>query len=599
MNKLFNEFPPVLTQQWIETIKKDLKGKDIEKLNRITLDGLKFMPFYRKEDTQNLPITDELPAQYPFLRSSKLNNNWKIAHNFIFSDINQAYKDIELATDRDVDIIGFDFRKKFNLSDDDFRKLLTKQAEMSFWAYENIEEIFYKIETDEIEKDMYLNFDPITYKAFTGRYYKDEQKIWAIAADLLTNEKEKIHPVGINVFHYANAGATIVQQLAFSLSIAAEYIDFATEMNVDLQTILKNIHFNFAFGTEYFMEIAKLRAFRHLFSKMIEAFDKETAKNAEVKIFGTNLRRNKTIYDAYVNMLRTTIETHSAVIGGVDIFAVEPFDIVFKKPDDFSNRIAINQQIIIKEEAFANKVVDPAGGSYYVENVTTKLIENAWKLFLEIQDKGGFCDALTNNTVYNLVAEVAEKEKKLVETGKITLLGTNKFPNRKENLKELKIEKENKISDLSNKNINFNTLKIERLSEDFEKLRMFVEQKTKELKVFLFTYGNISMRRARADFAGNFFAVAGFEIIDNIGFETIEQGIEEFLKANADIIVLCSSDEEYLQMAKQIKSKISDKTIVIAGNPQTRQEIENLGIDKFISIKSNIYEELKKYVNFE
>ena len=599
MDKLFSEFPPVSTQQWIETIRKDLKGKDIEKLNRITIDGLKFLPFYRRENTENLVTTDVPPVGFPFLRSVKQTNSWLIRHDFEFSGIDKFQNLVDFANDRDLDILALDFGEEFNITEKEFLSIADKYTAFALSSHNGIEQVYYHIVSNSLfDKKFYLNFDPITLKAFTGGFRIDENKIWTYAADFLSNEYENIKPVGINLQHYANAGATPVQQIAFALAILTEYLDFATEMNLSLKTVFKNIYFNFAFGSEYFLEIAKIRAFRYLFSKLVSAYDENLSVEIKPFIHGTNTFRNKTIYDPYVNMLRTSIETFAGILAGVDSFSVMPYDAVFKNSDEFSHRIAVNQQIILTNEVFADRVIDVSGGSYYVENLTYKLIENAWNLFLEIQEKGGFCDALKQNFIFSLVDEIDKKERNAVNTGKLALLGTNKYPNRTEKIISTNLVNKHYISDFAVSNPEFKTLKIRRLAVDFEKLRMNVENMKKIPKVFIFPFGNLAMRRARADFSINFYASAGFEIIDNVGFDSVDEGINEAQKSDADIIVLCSSDDEYLPVASKIYSEFKDKFIVIAGNPPTRQEIENIGIMNFIHIKTNVLDELQRTFNY-
>ncbi len=594
MNKLFSDFNPVTTQQWIDVIEKDLKGADFKKLIRKTIDGIEFQPFYRKENTENLATLNSSANKFPFIRGYKLNNEWAVRQDFVFDNFAKALNDVENASEKGINIVGFDFGKNCSINQQELTQLLAKVSNAAFLSFENIEDIYYLLkEIDTKNKNIFLNFDPITFNAFTGSYYKDQQKLWSIAADLLTNEIPNIKPVGINLHHYANAGATPTMQLAFGLAIISEYFDFATEMNIPIKNILPNICFNIAVSCEYFLEISKIRAFRYLFAKLVETFDPTLKQEAKTYIHGVTLRRNKTVYDAHVNMLRTTIETLAGVYGGVDSFNTEPYNIVFSNPDAFSYRIASNQQIIIKEEAFADKVADPSGGSYYVENMTIKLIEEAWGLFLKIQDNRGFCDAKRTGFIQKMVNDIVAKEKDLAETGRLSILGTNKYPNRTENLSNSKILKRLEISDLSYPEKEFEPLKIERLSEKFEELRLKTEKSPKIPKVFLFTYGNPAMRRARADFSANFFAVAGFEIIDNLGFNDLKEGIEA--AKNSDIIVLCSSDDSYIEMAKNIYPELKNKIIVIAGNPENRAEIEQIGIKNFIHIKSNLYKELTDY----
>ncbi|MBN2662640.1 MAG: hypothetical protein JXR68_03230, partial [Bacteroidales bacterium] len=543
MNKLFSEFDSVKTQDWLEIIKKDLKGADIKKLMRKTIDGLYFEPFYRKENTENLSTINSLPNQFPFLRGYKENNDWLIRQDFLFENIQKAGKDAKKASKKNVNLIAFDFGEKFNLSETDFSKLIESSNNIAFNAFENIEEAYFLLQKQKIKLNFaFFNYDPITYKTFTGNHYKEMKETWDNVGKMLKNEQKGVKTIGINLHHFANAGATPVMQLAFGLSIAAEYMNFATETKIPLKNVIDNLFFNIAFSCDYFMEISKVRAFRYLFAKLIEGFDSNLKNEAKTFIHGITTRRNKTIYDAHVNMLRTTIEMLAGVVGGVDSFTTEPFNSVFANPNEFSHRIAVNQQFVIKEEAYTDKVADPSGGSYYVENLTVKLIDEAWKLFLEIEEKGGYCDALKNNFIADLIEEIAQKENNLVETGKIAILGTNKYPNQTENLSKLNVNKPIDISDIKHNNTHFKTLKINRLAEKFEDLRMKTEKSENIPVVFLFTYGNKSMRRARADFAGNFFAVAGFKVIDNLGFDEIETGISKANESNADIIVLCSSD---------------------------------------------------------
>lgn len=594
MDNLFTEFPEISTDKWLETIRKDLKGKEIGTLVRKTIDGLQFKPFYRKEETEKLSITDVSIANFPFIRGTKESHDWFVRQDFCYTTKSEISKKIKKAIEKNVDIIGIDFGKSPEISFSELHDLIENLNGLALNSFENIEE-YYDFLVNENLKKAFLNFDPITYFAFVGKHYKSEEETWKNVEKLLLNPIKEIKTIGINVKQYADSGASPVMQLAFALSIAEEYFNFATQKNINIEKLISNVYFNFSVGTEYFMEISKIRAFRYLFAKFVEAYDPKYKDSAKAFVHLTTSRRNKTIYDAPLNMLRTTIEGLAGIVAGVDSLNIEPFNVIYEQTDSITERIALNQQIILKEEAYLDKVVDPSGGAYYIENLTVELISQAWELFLKIQDQGGFFEALKSNFISKMIEDIDIKEKDLVNTGKISILGTNKYPNRTENLKELKIINQLKLSDLSIKNPDFNLIKENRLAEEFENLRLTVEKSNKIPKVFLFTFGNPAMRRARADFAGNFFAVGGFEIIDNLGFNTLEEGISAITK-NIDIVVLCSSDDSYLEMAKFVSEKIKGKKIVIAGAPETKEEIQKLGIKDFINVKSNIYTELKKFI---
>ncbi len=606
MENLFAEFPPITTEQWIERIKKDLKTDNLNKLIRTTIDGIKFQPFYRKENTENLSITDILPKEAPYIRGYKNNNDWTIRLNIYFTSPNETNKKIINLIANGVDSIGIDFGETINLEYENFEKLINninvEKNPIHFIALYNPEKIIpllteyanrHNINIKTIQGS--INFDPYTKIAFTGIDNEILNDLDSILL-LLNSPLEHFKTLSINTEKYANAGASAAQQIAFALAIAEEYINFATEQNFKIQDVIKKFIFNFAVNSEYLLEIAKFAAFRYLYGKFIGAYDKNLEKQAIPFIHAITTRRNKTIYDPYVNMIRTTVEGLAAAIAGADIITVEPFDIIFRKPDEFSERIAKNQQLILKHEAFIDKVIDPTGGSFYIENVKYKLIEKAWEIFLQIQKQGGFLKALKNNFIYQEVKKINDKEIEAVKKGKISILGTNKYPNKNETLKGTKIEIPPEYQENPDKK--FNALKTKRLAEIFEQIRIKTEKAKKIPQVFLFPYGKIAMRRARADFASNFFAIAGFHIVDNIGFQTIEEGLNQWETNPSEITVLCANDELYLEMANIIYPKLKDKTIiVIAGNPQTREDLEKIGIKHFIHRNSNIYDELIKFQN--
>jgi hypothetical protein len=307
---------------------------------------------------------------------------------------------------------------------------------------------------------------------------------------------------------------------------------------------------------------------------------------------------NMTVFDAYVNLLRTQTETMSAAIAGVDSITVLPYDSVFKTPDEFSERIARNQQLLLKEECHFDKVVDPAAGSYYVEVLTQSMADAAWKLFLEVEDKGGFAAVANTGEVQKAINESNKARKKLVATRRISLLGTNIFPNFTE-MSGDKIEKKEEGTGHGcgcSKDASIEKLDFSRGASEFETLRLATEHSGKRPKVFMLTIGNLAMRLARSQFSSNFFACAGYEIIDNLGFETVEAGVKAAREKKADIIVLCSSDDEYAVHAPEAFKLIDGKELfVVAGAPACMEELKAAGIEHFIHVKSNVLETLQMF----
>jgi methylmalonyl-CoA mutase len=254
--------------------------------------------------------------------------------------------------------------------------------------------------------------------------------------------------------------------------------------------------------------------------------------------------------------------------------------------------------MLLKEESHFDKAVDPGAGSYYIENLTASIVDEAWKLFLEIQDKGGFIAAFREGFIQSRIKAMANKRDINIALRKENLLGTNQFPNFSEKIKsELKSSVFESI-DLTLANAEVETLKPYRGAQAFETLRFKTDVYSKANKrpvAFMLTIGNLTFRKARAQFSCNFFAVAGFEVIDNNGFKTIAKGLEAARIANADIIVICSSDDEYSTLAPELNKQISKEVLVVAGNPSCKTELENKGITNFIHVKSNLLEELKAY----
>ncbi len=287
----------------------------------------------------------------------------------------------------------------------------------------------------------------------------------------------------------------------------------------------------------------------------------------------------------------------AASLGGANSITVLPFDFTYKKPDDFSKRIARNQQIILKEEAYFKKVADIAGGSYYIENMTDSIANAAWKLFQTIEEKGGMIEIISNGSIYEEIENTCIQRDMDIAMRKTVMLGTNQHPNQNEKMLE-KIKPNIETKDLSSK------LKTYRGATAFEALRLSTEDHVvkgnKQPVVFLLTIGNLTMRKARAMFSNNFFGCAGYKIIDNAGFKTVEEGVNEAQKANADIVVICSSDDEYLEIGtkacKLLKDANNKIKVIIAGNPTAIvDQLKNAGVDDFIHVRTNVLETLQKY----
>jgi methylmalonyl-CoA mutase len=356
------------------------------------------------------------------------------------------------------------------------------------------------------------------------------------------------------------------------------------------------IRFSFGTGSSYFPEIAKLRAARLLWSVVTNGFHPANGENIKMDMHCVTSEWNKTVYDPYVNLLRTQTEAMSAIIGGTNSLTVEPFDTVFRHPDEFSERIARNQQLILKEEAYFDKVADPAAGSYYIENLTNLIADNAWKLFIEIEDRGGFLSCLKSGYIQNKLSESAAKRRNDIATRKSVLLGTNQYPNTTEKISE-SVDVDKVLCQKSvDKDLFVDPISLFRGSQQYDKLRIAVDKATERPVVFLLPVGNVVMSKARAQFSANFFGCAGYQILDNKGFNDVGEAMKEALESKADIVVICSSDEEYPLFAPEIYTKLKDNAIiVVAGNPASIEELKSKGLENFIHIRSNVVEILAEF----
>ncbi|MEN8115849.1 MAG: methylmalonyl-CoA mutase family protein [Bacteroidota bacterium] len=607
---LFADFKPVTTEEWEAKINADLKGKDYERaLVWKTWEGFKVRPYYREENLKGLDYLNSLPGEFPFVRgNNKTNNDWFIRQNIFVTNFEEANKKALDILGKGVTSLGFLFSECGSVTPKSLAVLLKdiclEAAEVNLVCpcdNCNCAEAFAayvsegKWDNDNVHAS--ASIDPIGTFVLKG----------TLADDAVTNlkpaiEKAKVvknfRVVGVHGKFFANSGSSIVQELAFSLAQGAEYLTQLTDAGLTIDDAAKAIKFNFGIGNNYFMEIAKLRAARLLWAQIVKAYEPDCDCAAKMVAHCETNRYNKTIYDPYVNMLRTQTEAMSAVLGGAHSVTVLPFNTIYEETTDFSERIARNQQILLKEESHLDKIADPSAGSYYIENLTTSLTDEAWRLFLEVQDKGGFIAAFKEGFIQAEIKAMAAQRDKKIGQRRENLLGTNQFPNFTEKMEPGFDGSLFEAVDLTEESAEVETLKPYRGAQAFETLRYTTDMYSQENKrplAFMLTMGNLTYRKARAQFSCNFFAVAGFEVIDNNGFETVEEGVAAAKAAGADIIVVCSSDDEYAKIAPAIAEQLDDEILVVAGDPACRAELEEKGITNFVHIKSNILGELKNY----
>ena len=603
--KLFSDFTAPSRQEWRDKIEVDLKGADYQKkMVWRTNEGFNMEPFYLKEDVDKLPLVNALPGEFPYVRGNKAaDNEWYVRQDIKCECPKEANAKALDILDKGVTSLGFCIPSE-KVSAEYIETLLegiyVECVELNFCTCQckalELAQIlvayFQKKGADAQKIEGSISFDPLEKMITKG---KDTTDVLANAKALVETfaAYPKFRPVVVNAYKLTNAGAYSYQDLGYALAWGNEYLAELTEAGVAPELAAQSIKFNLGINGVYFMEIAKIRAARMLWAQIVSQYTacKESAK---MHICAFTTTYNQTLFDSYVNMLRSQTEAMSAALGGVESIVVTPFDEPYEVPTDFAERIARNQQLLLKDECHFDRMVDVAGGSYFIEELTSALAAQAWKLFLAVEEEGGFLAAAKAGTVQNTINETNATRHANAGKRKEFLLGTNQFPNFTE-----KSEGKEPVECCCKScgcESTIPAIKSSRLASDFEALRLTTEKAAKVPVAFMLTIGNLVMRQARAQFSCNFLAAAGYQVIDNLGFKTVEEGVDAALAAGADIVVICSSDDEYAEYAIPAFKYLNGRALyVVAGAPACTEDLKAAGIENFIHVRSNQLETLKEY----
>lgn len=600
--KLFSEFPPVSAENWKEKIIEDLKGADYEKkMIWRTGEGFNVNPFYRKEDLHAGCISCQ-PGEFPYTRGNKRCNCWLVRQDINIDDAAEANAKTRKLIGEGAGSVAFKVKGKL-VTPEYIPALLAgidaEKTELNFDVcqgkvveFTTLLEEYLRQRGFDLEKVKgSIGYDPIEKEMLAGKVCENYTETMKALIEA-TSAMPEFRCITVNSGKLNNAGAYITQELGYALAWGNEYLNAATEAGIPIDAVARNIKFNMGISSNFFMEIAKFRAARTLWAKIVEQYAPECKCSGKMIVHAETSEFNLTLFDSYVNMLRTQTEAMSAAIAGVESITVTPFDSLYEEPTDFALRIAKNQQLILKHESHLDKVADPAGGSYYIESLTASIAAEAWKIFLAIEEDGGFHKAVKEGKIQRAVEESGNSRRTALAKRKEILLGTNQFPNFSETSEGRRpLERGCGCHD---KEENGTTLAIRRLGEEFEQLRLSTEESGKRPIAFMLTIGNLAMRQARAQFSCNFLATAGYKVIDNLGFKSIEEGVGAALEAKADIVVICSSDDEYAEYAIPAFKAIGEKAIfIVAGAPTCMEELQKAGIENFIHVRANVLETLK------
>ncbi len=597
--RLFDEFSKVSGEESAERVIPGFKGTDPDKdLVWDTGEGFMLSPLYTREDLENLPFAFSLPGEFPYARgNSGAGNSWLIRQDINVTDFRDANHKALFLLDRGIDSLGFIIEDNVAVSGSNLALLLesiyTAGTEINFrYGGDNnillgsVEEAagIFAIPVSSFRGS--LGADPLGRIVVTGRQeipvYENLDKLARIIENASAFTKFRV--IDINAACWRNAGSSVVQELALAMASGSEYLTGLTDSGVDVNSIAEKTGFTFATGSSYFKEIAKLRAARILWAHLVKAYG-GSDKSGETFIHSVTSDWNKTVYDPYVNMLRTQTEVMSASLGGADSITTGAYDRYLREPGEFSERIARNQQLLLREEAYFGKVRDPGAGSYYIEKMTGAIVEKAWELFTTIEDKGGLLRCLESGYIQLLINENAEKERRDLGRGRKKLLGTNIYPDRGERLEKIIPAMEPILPG----DTMMEPIKPGRLADEFERVRLATDLAMKIPKVFLLPVGDPAGAMVRAHFCGGFFSLAGYKLIENTLFRSPEEGAGLAISSGAEIIVVCGSDKEYPVIVPEIVKLAGDKAlIVVAGGKDNEGILREAGIDIFIDQQSDI-----------
>jgi len=616
---LLNDFPAVTTEEWESVIHTDLKGADYDKkLLWKTDEKVTVRPYYREENLESLGSQlNPVPGEFPFLRGGKTDNRWKISEGIYTTSLGAANAEAKDALTRGADAVRFHITLTGDKAagplpqsvEDVVTLLAGIDAPVSFKAgplAASVQSVLLAAVAAGKVKAITgtIDFDPLNDLLLTGSSAHNAAELFdSVAAAVKAAAKlPGFKPLAVRGGQIPEAGGTVVEELAAAIAAGTEYLAALTARGVDVDAAASAIYFDMSVSANYFFEIAKLRALRLLWAQVVEQFKPANKESAKAYILSTTSQWDTTIYDQHINLLRGTTKTMSAVLGGADVIETLPFDVDCNGADEFSRHLARNTQIILKKESYFDRVVDAGAGSYYLETLTDTLARDAWSFFQKIEEQGGYLKAIETGFLQASVNTSRAKKDKDVALRNRSMLGTNQFPNAKEKaLAQIKpVETVTVKASAGAPAISVTPLPPYRGAEGYEKLRLglerYVASGKRNPRFLLLEYGDLKMRKARVGFSLNFIACAGFEVLTRFSESTAEAAAKVAAEAGADVVVLCSSDDEYLPMAKALIAKLGARVpVIVAGSPASADQLKADGVAEFINVRSNALEVLSTW----
>ncbi|WP_298476940.1 methylmalonyl-CoA mutase family protein [uncultured Maribacter sp.] len=581
--KLFSDFEPVSKEKWMERVTADLKGADFDKkLVWKNLNKINIQPFYNTEDHKEyLKNTGEnspslVNYRSIYVSSEKRGNALALAaikegHNGILFIVKGNMSPSRLLRDIDLNTITISFTIKKNAA----------TFVQHFKSFIKSSKVDKKNLTGFVDTQLISKY--VTKGEFGKKAFTEAAEVFSLVA-----KYPNYKALTISASEYLDSGANQVQEIAYALNSLVFVIDKLSEKGITPQEVFENVNFRFAIGLEYFIEIGKFRAFNNLLHEIAKKYQVTAFKHT---VLAKTSIWSKSITDAHTNLLRATTESMSAILGNVDGVLVDPYDKEFNEASDFSSRIAGNITTILQEESYFGKVANPVDGSYYIEEATLAIAEKALQLFQSIESEGGFFSNFEKEKIQEQIAEIRVHKLKLISQRRLPMVGINKYPNLME-----KVSSE--LLSSGNTEGNSKTLKPRRASLEIEAMRKKTEELVEQTKVRpvveLASFGNLTMRKARAAFAYDFVGVSGYNVQQEKSYESAEEAAEISAKSNSHVVVLCSSDQDYEEKAVSFVQAFrilnKDKVLLIAGNPtgELLSELTKAGLDGCVNLRSDV-----------
>ncbi|RNI31168.1 methylmalonyl-CoA mutase subunit beta [Rufibacter latericius] len=583
---LFPEFDPITAEQWIAKIKQDLKGADLADLHWQSYEDITVAPFYTKNSVPPSGTLNTTPGQFPYLRTAKTDKNSWLNLQPVYTSGNgrEAVDKAVDALTRGADGIHFimengsHFDADYLIEHIDLTKVpvsYTFSTEAANFLHHLITGL-YRRRISLATLNGFLKCSPI----LSSESYKQLDMEHAMHLLEQTLDAPNFYALTINGSHFSNKGATLVQELAITLAIAVCYTNSLTQEGLPAESIFRNMQFHLTAGTNYFFEIAKFRAIRLLWAKVVEAYEVPTQAAAALRIHASTSRWHQTTLDPHTNLLRHTTEMMSAIMGGVNSVEVEPFDSTYRQSNAFSERIARNIPIILKEEAYLDQAIDPAAGSYYLEYLTRQIALKAWALFQEIEALGGFIPASNAGFIQELIKETSNQKFKDIASGKEVLVGTNKFPNPKE---QHEYDPEQLIQSKQFDNT--------RAAYSYEVMRLATElyfrKKNRRPHAVVVHMGKAIQEHIHASFAREFFTCSGFTT-QVLKYEDVSEAIAGVRTLDAQVIVMAAPENQFNEFSEAFaKGMRADRrqgpALILADDPMhLKEELRANGFDEFL-----------------